>query len=304
MPVADDKIPKAAKPGHILKGTVSYVKSDTGKKACTYPVQFIVPTSANKQNNKAATNKLEEKQFKQQFEEAMRDLKIYWLPKLDDLSLFDELAEQYSEYLPLHVARLFFFDNCKDRLQKLPQIIGAADKVIQMIDRVELSSYYGMKTDSRPEAATIKSEKDNQKATLVDVLCRKGIALADQLLYKPSEVAQSEKTPVEQDASSSEDKAETEHAIYDRINETFNELVKWVDVSDSKILPFYIRRAEALKLYGLALKASMKQNGDGTPHRINDAKNIELFQKLGWEHCVRSSRESLLVKYPTKYQPF
>ena len=29
---------------------------------CTYPVQFIVPASANKQNNKAATNKPEEKQ--------------------------------------------------------------------------------------------------------------------------------------------------------------------------------------------------------------------------------------------------
>lgn len=305
MPLADDKIPKAAKPGHILKGTVSYVKSETGKKACTYPVQFIVPASASKQNNKAATNKPEEKQpLKQQFEEAMRDLKILWIPKLDDLSLFDELAEQYSDHLPLHVARLHFLDNCKDRLQKLPQIIGAADKIIQLIDRVELSSYYGMKTDSRPEAATIKSEKDNQKAALLDALCRKGIALADQILNKPAEVTQSEETPVEQDVSSSEDRAETEEAICDGINETFNELVKWVDVSDSKILPFYIRRAEALKLYGLALKASMKQNGDGTPHRANDDKNIELFEKLGWEHCARSSGESLLVKYPAKYQPF
>jgi len=34
---------------------------------CTYPVQFIVPVSANKQNNKAATNKPEEKQV--QFKE-------------------------------------------------------------------------------------------------------------------------------------------------------------------------------------------------------------------------------------------
>ncbi|XP_078380044.1 tripeptidyl-peptidase 2-like isoform X2 [Oculina patagonica] len=303
-PLADDKIPKAAKPGHILKGTISFVKSETGKKACTYPVQFIVPATANKQNNKNANTKPEEKQPKQQFEEAMRDLKISWIPKLDDLSLFDELAEQHSDHLPLHVARLHFLDNCQDRLQKLPQIIDAADKVIQMIDRVDLSSYYGMKTDPRPEAATIKSEKDNQKATLVDALCRKGLALADQILNKPSEVSHGEETPVEQDVSSSEDKPETEETIYERINETFNELVKWVDVSDSKVLPFYIRRAEALKLYGLALKASMKQNGDGTPQRARDDKNIELFEKLGWEHCARSSRESLLVKYPTKYQPF
>lgn len=41
-----------------------------------------------------------------------------------------------------------------------------------------------------------------------------------------------------------------------------------------QVLPFYIRRAQAMKLYGLALKASMKQNGDGTPNRVNDDRNI------------------------------
>ena len=52
-----------------------------------------------------------------------------------------------------------------------------------------------------------------------------------------------------------------------------------------KILPFYIRRAEALKLYGLALKASMKQNGDGTSNRAKDDKNIEVsFPSRKWLH--------------------
>lgn len=41
-----------------------------------------------------------------------------------------------------------------------------------------------------------------------------------------------------------------------------------------QVLPFYIRRAQAMKFYGLALKASMKQNGDGTPNRVNDDRNI------------------------------
>jgi len=31
---------------------------------------------------------------------------------------------------------------------------------------------------------------------------------------------------------------------------------------------------------------------------------FQLFGKLGWEHCVQYSKESLLVKYPGKYQPF
>ncbi|CAH3020619.1 unnamed protein product [Porites evermanni] len=305
LPLVDDKIPKAAKSGHILKGTLSFVKNDNGKKACTYPVQFIVPATPSKQNNNKADKnaKTEEKQPKQQFEEAMRDLKISWISKLDDLSLCDELEEQCPDHLPLYVARLQFLDNSKERLQRLPQIIDAAEKVVQLIDRVDLSSYYGMKTDLRPDAATIKSEKENQKAALVDALCRKGIAFADMILSKPSDAISSDQPSVEQDVSSSADKTETYEAIYDKISETFNELVKWVDVSDSKVLPFYVRRAEALKLYGLAFKASMKQNGDGNP-RAADEKNIELCEKLGWEHCANSIRASLLIKYPAKYQPF
>ncbi|XP_068732831.1 tripeptidyl-peptidase 2-like [Montipora capricornis] len=311
MPLADDKIPKAAKPGNILKGTISYVKNDNGKKACTYPVQFIVPATPNKSSSgskgdKAGANsKTPEKKPQQQFEEAMRDLKISWIPKLEDASLFDDLAQQYPDHLPLFVAQLHFLDSSKERLQKLPQIVKAAEKVIQMIDRAELSSYYGMKTDVRPDAASIKSEKENQKNILVDALCRKGIALAEQLLKKASDTTTSGETPdAKDDVGGTVDKVETEEEIYDKLNDTFNELVKWVDVSDSKVLPFYIRRAEALKLYGLALKASLKQNGDGAQNKDKDNKHIELFEKLGWDHCVRSSKESLLVKYPTAYQPF
>lgn len=158
-----------------------------------------------------------------------------------------------------------------------------------------------MKTDTRPDAIIIKSEKDSQKATLIDALCRKGIALADRILEKSPD---SKETTDEGDASSSDDQVETEEAIYERLDETFKELVKWIDASDPKVLPFYIRRAQAMKLYGLALKASMKQNGDGTPNRVNDDRNILLFEKLGWEHCARLTRESLPVKYPASYQPF
>lgn len=310
MPLADDKIPKAAKPGHILKGTISYVKNDNGKKACTYLVQFIVPATPNKPNSgssgkadKIGTSpKTAEKKPQQQFEEAMRDLKISWIPKLEDVTLFEDLVEQYPDHLPLFVAQLHFLDNSKERLQKLPQIVKAAEKVISMIDRVELSSYFGMKTDARSDAAAIKSEKENQKSILVDALCRKGIALSEQILKKTSGLTYGEETP--EGVSSSEDKEETDEEIYEKLNDTFNELIKWVDVSDLKVLPFYIRRAEALKLYGLALKASSKQNGDGGAQKEKDSKHIELFEKLGWDHCVRSSKESFLVKYPTMYQLF
>ncbi|XP_015752679.1 PREDICTED: tripeptidyl-peptidase 2-like [Acropora digitifera] len=258
--------------------------------------------SSGKADKIGTSTKTAEKKPQQQFEEAMRDLKISWIPELEDPTLFEDLVGQYPDHLPLFVAQLHFLDNSKERLQKLPQIVNAAQKVISMIDRVELSSYYGMKTDARPDAAAIKSEKENQKSILVDALCRKGIALSEQILKKTSGLTYSEETS--EGVSSSEDKEETEEGIYEKLNDTFNELVKWVDVSDLKVLPFYIRRAEALKLYGLALKASLKQNGDGRAQREKDSKHIELYEKLGWDHCVRSSKESFLVKYPTMYQLF
>ena len=42
------RIPKAAKPGHILKGTVSYVKSDTGKKAVRIGILFLLRFAFNR----------------------------------------------------------------------------------------------------------------------------------------------------------------------------------------------------------------------------------------------------------------
>lgn len=58
-----------------------------------------------------------------------------------------------------------------------------------------------------------------------------------------------------------------------------------------QVLPFYVRRAEALKLYGMALKASMKQNGDGALRRENDDKRIEVC-KFRLSQSVSLYRES------------
>ena len=38
---------------------------------------------------------------------------LHFVSRLDDLSLCDELAEQYPDHLPLFVARLQFLDNSK-----------------------------------------------------------------------------------------------------------------------------------------------------------------------------------------------
>ncbi|XP_031554866.1 tripeptidyl-peptidase 2-like [Actinia tenebrosa] len=295
-PLPDEKLPKGVKSGHILRGTITYFKNEPGKKVDNYPIEYIVPISPSK-SNKSNNNK-QEKEPAQQLEEEIRDLKISYLSKLG--TLWDELSEKHGDWRPLFSERLRALDSSKERSKNLKEIVNVADKVISMIDRVELSSYYGMKSDTRIDAAAIRSEKDSEKNALIDALARKGCALADQLL-----------TPFEDKETSGETSEEetktlqtSQHNLVKALQETHSEILKWIDASDSKISEFLAKSSEAQRLYGSALKLLLKNNWEGTPVKASDEKIIELCEKLGWNHCIRFLRESLPVKYPHDFEPF
>ncbi|EDO30245.1 predicted protein [Nematostella vectensis] len=58
-PLPDDKLPKGVKPGHILRGKITFFKNDPGKKVDTHPIEYIVPLNPAKQNNKISPQKPE-----------------------------------------------------------------------------------------------------------------------------------------------------------------------------------------------------------------------------------------------------
>ncbi|KAK3699411.1 hypothetical protein QZH41_018570 [Actinostola sp. cb2023] len=182
-PLSDDKIPKGVKAGHILRGTITYLKCEPGKKVDTYPIEYIIPAST-KPNNKSNNASKQDKQPEQQLEEEIRDLKITHLSKLD--SLWDELSGKHGDWRPLFSERLRTLDTSKDRLNNLNKIVNTADKVLSMIDLVELASYYGMKTDPRPNAVSIRSDNDALKNAVIDALARKVV----EFLVKSAEVQQ------------------------------------------------------------------------------------------------------------------
>ncbi|XP_072913858.1 tripeptidyl-peptidase 2-like [Hemitrygon akajei] len=291
----EDKVPKGIDIGCYLKGTLTLSKTEMGKKADVHTVFYhlISPPNKMKNGSKDKPTKEKEKDPKELYEEALRDLKIQWLPKLEQ---HEELTSMYPEHLPVHIAYLTSLDSGKERLKRLDEIVQAADVVISHIDQKALVTNLVMKTDPRPDAAAIKSEMEKQKSALIEALCVKGCALADTCLQSQS---QSEVASI-RSVSQNEDEVDD---ISKSLTETFHDVQKWIDLTDSKALTFAYKHALVKQHFGRALKFATKIV-ENKPSQENWNNCIQLMKSLGWEHCASLCENSLLVMYPPDYVPF
>lgn len=323
-PLPCDKLPKGCSAGHFLTGTVTVTKDEQGKKVAVYPLTYHVGELPKKSSScsSCAKNSTEEKNLDQEYQDSLRDLKVFWIPKLQGTSssdLYEELKQQHAKHVPLLLARIQCLDSDKERSKYLWDMVGLADEALAAIDTLELLASLGARTDKKDTQNNKQQEK--QKAQVVEALTRKGAALCEIFLSKqagqgsgddrpqsPSATAAPETAVVE--AAAAAPAAITTMAAADEegpsvadLNRVYSELLKWADPNDPKVAPFVEKHALALKQHGRVARLLLRLL-DEKPSKEVERRLLQVYELLGWEHCSRHLERSLLVRYPPSYRLF
>ncbi|XP_059484190.1 tripeptidyl-peptidase 2 isoform X2 [Neocloeon triangulifer] len=298
---------------YILPPEPPKKQSNNGSKVAAAAAAAAATCSSSSAESKEGS-KEKERSKADEFNEALRDMQISWLSKIGlrganmelNNTIFAKLNADFPDHLPLLLARLqslsdFFGEpNSTELLFSHPHLtveaLALANQIISLVNQEKLLAFFGLKNDSRPDSAKIKTQMEKQKAALIDALVRKGsilseLHLAAQRGLDPVEVVQEgveivlpSPTPAEIDA-------------------IMKDILKFADYSDSKVIPFSIQHALVNEHYGRALKLTQKQQEEKQSRDL-DVKCLQYLQNLGWEHAAHHLEAGLPVRYPATYHPF
>ncbi|CAI5460083.1 unnamed protein product [Closterium sp. Yama58-4] len=215
------------------------------------------------------------------------------------------------------------------------QVVEAADAVVASIDRTALAVFLAMKCEPEgPNAQAEKKEKEAQRDALVEALHKKALALGDlQSPFSAAPSAPSSESPAAAGAPETATLAVTEAAPAapspadapsaaapaaldpgaggggnggDAFEETYAELRKWADVSQSKYGMLGIMRerranrpALALKILNKVLEDDPKQ-ADKKMHELK----VTLLQQLQWPLWAVHEKRWNTARFPAHWAPF
>ena len=337
-----DQLPKAASPGDLLLGHVTYLKRPSGQIGLssepgkgfkiTYSVADTKPPTAPAAPSKASKETETESALEESAEDsqkaameslatAVRDAKVKFLSTLTNPEQFNSLVEtilvEYPDHIPL---RLIILDKAlksasapdavnTDALWRT--VIERSDSVIELIDQNELAREFGVNVDKADtKQVTARKEADSRKASLITALS----AMASAAL------ALSATTEGSTDGASRIIGSEGGNLL----EGSLKMLQKWDDIKAEKHWQFLLARQKRDKLWGLVLKrteelltSSMEGGGGGKKGGAKDGvatpsrdelliERASCFEALGadWAHIAEETGAWARFLKKPGFEPF
>ncbi|MDG2128560.1 MAG: S8 family serine peptidase [Fuerstiella sp.] len=196
-----------------------------------------------------------------------------------------DFAKEFPHDIDALRARLHWLDDVRFRKQRLPMVVRAADAVIRRVNRKELVTMLGTRSTDESTAAEHRTATE-RLSVLTDALYRKGRALGYMEL--PDVIA---KFPIK-DADSHDEAFE----------ETFAELSRWVDTTQTDYVLLHVRHARRKGNPGEALKQLNKQIAKSSDNYWYFKKRRDIYQEAGWAHCYDQEWRRVLKMFPEKGQ--
>ncbi|CAF1250085.1 unnamed protein product [Rotaria magnacalcarata] len=323
--VQEDKLPKVinSTTGAFLFGTMTFPMNEKMKKLemNTIYQYFVEPclsssSSSSKKSSSSSANSTNKKQTNpiitttddgisnsqsqkdQQYQEALRDLKISWIPKLNDDQgkLYEELLceqQDLNNHIPLHIARLQQLENqlkqqqpiltTEKKDEKLNEIIKfIQDKLLSLFNEDLILNFFGQKNSSSTDKdiQIIKSDMEKRRNWFIDIYVSLGVSLCELSTLNDDTL--------------------------NYLTNIYKTLQKHIDINDGKLTNFLYKYNLAKKSYGRVWKLLLKQieEKSASQHQEYDNKLLQLYQTMNMKYLITYQERLLIAKYPQAYVLF
>lgn len=213
----------------------------------------------------------------------MAEAKCAWVAKMDPnteeaIALYDSLLEEGAvNQAAVRLARISAFNIDKkleiddNQTKSAPTVITLANEILDIIKEDDILLLVGTKYDARQDASDIKKEVEKNKGILIEALAKKGCAL--RILGQ-----------------------------LDDATEVLFKLLKFTEVTDSKVILFAIYHAISLGHFARAVKLILHHMESKPNSPELEGHLSKLFLDLGWGHCHTLAMESYPARYPGDYE--
>ncbi|ORX59943.1 hypothetical protein BCR36DRAFT_316119 [Piromyces finnis] len=260
--------------------------------------------------------------------EAIRDLQISYLKKLkgEELTaLLAVLEVDYPNHIPLMIEKINILNNKINDLSKsldksndldkskeiineitenCKELIDQTNKLEEVINTKELSSYFGLKHDKiiTESEKKLKSDNDKKKEYLLQALTSKCDAYNNMIYVTQLSVVTDENNA---------DELDNLKKYIEESNKAMKDYYAWSEHTDYKYTMIYAKKEKLVGRYGNALKALNKYifntpTGDLSKSNISNVNEacklrLTILEELKWGCWCQYEKLQKIIRSPSDY---